>query len=150
MGFKKQLRGQLDVANPSAALFWHLSLHSYFFVVLEVVVMKEHSYTKAQIVEIAFQIYVPKGTKLKDTRKSTWMNPLVGGDEAAMMKLSKKINEDTSLQKVMDFVSATKLGQLEMEDRAITPTLLPEDAKRNGFEPLKERSVRKVSQAKKK
>ena len=120
------------------------------FVILEVVEMKEHSYTKAQIVEIAFQIYVPKGTKLKDTRKSTWMNPLVDGDEAAMMKLSKKINEDTSLHKVMEFVSATKLGQLEMEDRAITPTLLPEDAKRNGFELLKDRPVRKISQAKKK
>lgn len=107
--------------------------------------MKKHNYTKAQIVEIAFQIYVPKGTKLTDTRKSTWLNPIIDGDEAAMMKLSKKINESTNLEKVFRLVSATKREQVEMEQRAITPDLLPLDAKLNGFEKLKEKPTEKGS-----
>ena len=36
---------------------------------------------------MTFEIYIPKGTQLnlKDIRKSTWMHPLIGGEEA--MKL---------------------------------------------------------------
>eukprot|EP00795_Rhopilema_esculentum_P000707 gene707-10418_t len=116
----------------------------------DIVELKEHAYTKAQIVEIAFQIYVPKGTKLVDTRKSTWLNPLVGGDEAARIKLSKKVNEATSLGKVFDFVSQTRRDQVEMEQRAITPDLLPLDAKLNGFEKLNEKPISKSNQSKKK
>ena len=112
--------------------------------------MKKHHYTKAQIVEIAFQIYVPKGTKLSSTRKSTWMNPIVDGDEAAMIKLSKKINEETKLEKVFEFVSAAKREQVEKERRAITPDLLPLDAKLNGFEKSKDRPAGQANQLKKK
>ena len=112
--------------------------------------MKQHNYTKAQIVEIAFQIYVPKGTKLSSTRQSTWMNPIVDGDEAAMIKLSKKINEETKLEKVFEFMSAMKREQVEMEQRAITPDLLPLDAKLNGFEKSSNKPVGKVPQVKKK
>jgi len=115
----------------------------------DVMEMKQHNYTKAQIVEIAFQIYVPKGTKLTSTRKSTWMNPLVDGDEAAMIKLSKKINESTNLEKVFEFLSASKRDQVEMKERSITPDLLPLDAKLNGFEKSKDNPVRKVSKVKK-
>lgn len=112
--------------------------------------MKQHNYSKAQVVEIAFQIYVPKGTKLTDTRKSTWLNPIVDGDEAAMIKLSKKINDSTNLEKVFEFVSAAKREKIEMEQRAITPDLLPLDAKLNGFEKLKEKPASKGSGMKKK
>ena len=112
--------------------------------------IKQHHYTKAQIVEVAFQIYVPKGTKLTDTRKSTWLNPIIDGDEAAMIKLSKKINESTNLEKVFELVSATKREKVEMEQRAITPDLLPLDAKLNGFEKLNEKPTGKGSPLKKK
>ena len=33
------------------------------------------------MVDIALHIYVPKGTHLQNTRKSTWLCPLVGNDD---------------------------------------------------------------------
>ncbi len=68
--------------------------------------------------EIAFNIYVPKGTKLTDTRKSTWLNPLVDGDEAARIKLTKKINEETNLNKVLLMMSESKKGLTESDFKA--------------------------------
>ena len=51
--------------------------------------IKKHKFSKGQVVDVSFQIYVPSGTKLSDTRKSTWMNPLANGAEA-MKLLGKK------------------------------------------------------------
>ena len=42
-------------------------------------------FSKAEMVNIAFQIYVPKGTNLSNTRQSTWMNPLINGEEAVKL-----------------------------------------------------------------
>lgn len=50
-----------------------------------------HMYTKSDIVDITFQIYIPRGTNLKNTRKSTWMNPLINGEEAVKL-IGKKGN----------------------------------------------------------
>lgn len=40
-----------------------------------------------EVSEIVFMIYVPRGTGLeaKNVRKSTWLNPLVDGEEARKM-----------------------------------------------------------------
>ena len=140
------------VSQFSSSIYIYISHLVFYFHSLsaDVVEMKQHNYTKAQIVEIAFQIYVPKGTKLSSTRKSTWLNPIVDGDEAAMIKLSKKINEETKLEKVLEFMSAVKREKVEMEQRAITPDLLPLDAKLNGFEKLNDKPVMKGPQRKKK
>ena len=62
--------------------------------------------TKAEVVEVLFQIYVPKGTKLKlaDVRKSTWLNPLDDGRDI-MQLLSKKDLEQTNLLKCLEVVA---------------------------------------------
>ena len=111
---------------------------------------KEHKFTKTEITEIAFHIYVPKGTGLKeeDTRKSTWMNPLVGRDEAMRMGLNEKIMKDTQLAKVFEVVASSKLERDEMERRGITPDLLPVDAQLSGFGRSEEKPVGKMAKSK--
>ena len=37
---------------------------------------------KHEVLEIAFQIYPPRGTGIINTRKSTWLNPIIDGEEA--------------------------------------------------------------------
>jgi len=44
----------------------------------------EHNFTKQQVIEIAFQIYVPLGSHIENNRKSTWLSPLIDGKEARM------------------------------------------------------------------
>ena len=41
-------------------------------------------YTKEIVVDIALHIFVPKGTHMENSRKSTWLCPLVGNDDAAL------------------------------------------------------------------
>ena len=41
-------------------------------------------YTKEIVVDIALHIFVPRGTHMENTRKSTWLCPLVGNDDAAL------------------------------------------------------------------
>ena len=55
---------------------------------VDITSIEDHSFIKSDVVEISFQIYVPRGTKLENTRQSTWMNPLIKGEEA--MKLIGK------------------------------------------------------------
>ncbi len=106
---------------------------------LEAEERKEHSFSKTEIAEVAFNIYVPKGTKLKDTRKSTWMNPLVDGDEAARLKLTKKINEETNLGKVFSLLSESKKGSFDSDGRSSQPH---QDAK-NGKSKTQSKSTSK-------
>ena len=67
------------------------------------------SLTKAEAVELVFQIYVPNGTglKLADVRKSTWLNPLIDGQDVNSL-LTKKQLEQTSLAKVMRVMMETE------------------------------------------
>ncbi len=37
---------------------------------------------KHEVLEVTFQIYPPRGTGIINQRKSTWMNPIVNGEEA--------------------------------------------------------------------
>ena len=41
-----------------------------------------HGYTKENVIDIALHIFVPRGTHLQNTRKSTWLCPIVGNDDA--------------------------------------------------------------------
>ena len=88
---------------------------------------KGHNLTKAEAVEVLFQIYVLKGTglKLSNVRKSTWMNPLVNGQDA-MHLLSKKDLEETNLLKCFDLIAGA-----EAESEAIKDVLRPTSAKRS-------------------
>ncbi|KAJ7357657.1 hypothetical protein OS493_023788 [Desmophyllum pertusum] len=67
---------------------------------------KGRALTKAEAVEVLFQIYVPKGTKmnLADVRKSTWLNPLDDGRDI-MQLLSKKDLEQTNLMRCLEVVA---------------------------------------------
>ena len=88
---------------------------------------KGHDLTKAEAVEVLFQIYVPKGTglKLSEVRKSTWMNPLIDGQDAIQL-LSKKDLEQTNLLKCLALV-----GGAEAESEAIKDLLRPASAKKS-------------------
>lgn len=48
--------------------------------------------------DIIYYIYPPKATKLKSTRKSTWMNPIVDGEDALRLKGFKMV-ETTSFER---------------------------------------------------
>lgn len=86
---------------------------------------KGRSLTKAEAVEVLFQIYVPKGTKLNlaNIRKSTWLNPLDNGRDL-MQLLSKKDLEQTNLLKCFEVVASS--GK---ESNDIRSLLQPESAK---------------------
>ncbi|XP_069129454.1 uncharacterized protein [Argopecten irradians] len=43
---------------------------------------KRRGLKKSEMLELVFYIYVPKATGLKNTRQSTWMNPIIDGVEA--------------------------------------------------------------------
>lgn len=83
--------------------------------------------TKSEAVEVAFQIYIPKGTglTLADVRKSTWMNPLIDGQDVTKI-LSKKDLKLTSLEKVFNLVAGSQSDRNEVQEllRAAEPRLL--------------------------
>lgn len=87
---------------------------------------KGRDLTKAEAVEVLFQIYVPKGTglKLSDVRKSTWINPLIDGRDA-MHLLSKKDLKETNLLKCFDLITGA-----EAESEAVKDLLKPMSTKK--------------------
>ncbi|KAI8495422.1 hypothetical protein Bbelb_268770 [Branchiostoma belcheri] len=54
-----------------------------------------HALKKKEVVEVAFQIYVPSGTGLtqQETRRSTWLNPIVNGLEGNKYMGSEQVEE---------------------------------------------------------
>ena len=60
---------------------------------------KEIDYTMEDITDIAFHIYVPRGTHLKNTRVSTWMNPIVDNDDVLSYELTDKEKKKIKLGK---------------------------------------------------
>lgn len=78
---------------------------------------KGRALTKAEAVEVLFQIYVPKGTKLKlaDVRKSTWLNPLDDGRDIMQM-LSKKDLEQTNLLRCLEVVAGAGKESDDIQD----------------------------------
>ncbi|XP_021364043.1 uncharacterized protein LOC110457203 isoform X3 [Mizuhopecten yessoensis] len=63
-------------------------------VILQGQINKRRGLKKSEMLELVFYIYVPKATGLKNTRQSTWMNPIIDGVEARKLlgfsSLSKK------------------------------------------------------------
>lgn len=78
---------------------------------------KGRALTKAEAVEVLFQIYVPKGTKmnLADVRKSTWLNPLDDGRDI-MQLLSKKDLEQTNLMRCLEVVAGAGKESNDIQD----------------------------------
>ncbi|XP_078369335.1 uncharacterized protein LOC144653259 isoform X1 [Oculina patagonica] len=78
---------------------------------------KGRALTKAEAVEVLFQIYVPKGTKMKlaDVRKSTWLNPLDDGKDI-MQLLSKKDLEQTNLLRCLEVVAGAGKESDDIQD----------------------------------
>ena len=49
------------------------------------IIKKNRGLFKQEVLEITFQIYPLKGTGLQSNRKSTWLNPIVDGEEAVKL-----------------------------------------------------------------
>ena len=88
---------------------------------------KGRNLTKSEAVEVVFQIYIPKGTglTLADVRKSTWMNPLIDGQDVKKV-LSKKDLKFTSLDKVLNLVADSQSDRNEVKEllRAPDPQMM--------------------------
>ena len=83
---------------------------------------KGRNLTKSEAVEVVFQIYIPKGTglTLADVRKSTWMNPLIDGQDVKKV-LSKKDLKFTSLDKVLNLVADSQSDRNEVKELLRAP-----------------------------
>ncbi|XP_074656744.1 uncharacterized protein LOC141909958 [Tubulanus polymorphus] len=66
---------------------------------------------KAEVFEILWTIYVPKGTGLRNTRRSTWMRPLVAGEEAAKWLGLVRSLEDDDFRTCLRYVIKSKLDR---------------------------------------
>ena len=47
---------------------------------------KLHAFDKNTVMDIIYFIYPPVATKVKSTRMSTWLNPMVDGEDAMKLK----------------------------------------------------------------
>lgn len=98
-----------------------------FFISVCVGSSKGRNLTKSEAVEVTFQIYIPKGTglTLADVRKSTWMNPLIDGQDVKKI-LSKKDLKFTSLDKVLNLVADSQSDRNEVKEllRAPDPQIM--------------------------
>ncbi|XP_071786845.1 uncharacterized protein [Asterias amurensis] len=74
--------------------------------------------TEKEVIEITFMIYVPQGSnlRLEDTRKSTWLNPLVDGKEAKKLMGSDSV-EKAEYAKSLQVVFAAFQERQENEAR---------------------------------
>ena len=83
---------------------------------------KERGLRKAEAVEVVFHIYIPKGTglTLADVRKSSWMNPLVNGQDVNKV-LSKKDLKFTSLDKVFKIIADSRKERSLAEESTQDP-----------------------------
>ncbi|CAH1778109.1 unnamed protein product [Owenia fusiformis] len=61
---------------------------------------------RQEVLELTFTIYVPPGTGLTDTRKSTWMNPLIDGEEGNKLRGHESV-EPAPLGPCFDLVAAS-------------------------------------------
>jgi hypothetical protein len=53
------------------------------------------SIEKDAMFDMVYYIYPPVGSKLKSTRKSAWLNPVVGGEDALKLRGSKLLETPT-------------------------------------------------------
>lgn len=104
-----------------------------------------HSLTKAEAVEVLFQIYVPKGTKinLADVRKSTWLNPLDDGRDI-MQLLSKKDLEQTNLLKCLEVVAGAGKESNDIKSLLQTESAKPTEKKQEGKKKSASKPSRKI------
>lgn len=63
-----------------------LNFFKHFYSVVYKRKANSTSISKRAMFDIIYYIYPPKATKLKSTRKSTWINPIVGGEDALRLR----------------------------------------------------------------
>ena len=97
------------VKSPDTTLFLSLRTDSVNY--------ESHNYRKKELVDLAFHIYVPKGTHL-EVRKSTWLQPIIDGKEALTVKVTKKDLQKTGLSKSFDVLCEAKKQNEEIERMA--------------------------------
>lgn len=70
--------------------------------------IKEHAFTKKEVIDVSLHIYVPKGTNIKfappPVKTSTWLQPIVKGKEVMRMQIPQTLRKNTSLKKTMDVI----------------------------------------------
>lgn len=55
---------------------------------------KQGTLKKKEVLDIIFEIYKPEGTGMSGDRKSTWLHPIVDGEDA--MKLLGKLESSST------------------------------------------------------
>merc|ERR1712048_600091 len=81
--------------NPTAAEI-NDSLEKVFKGVSLIDLLRNRLFSRNDAVEILFQIYAPEGTGLKNKRKSTWLCPVVNGQN--VIQMADEIDPEQSLQ----------------------------------------------------
>ena len=70
--------------------------------------IKEHAFTKKEVIDLSLHIYVPKATNIQlappTVKKSTWLQPIVDGKEVMRMGIPKSLIKKTSLKKTIDVI----------------------------------------------
>ncbi|XP_013402255.1 uncharacterized protein LOC106167906 [Lingula anatina] len=84
---------------------------------------------KEEALELTFQIYVPEATGLQNRRKSTWMNPIIDGEEAWKLQGSDLV-EPAPLKPCMDLVINSIKERKERESASGAP--VGENLKKEG------------------
>ncbi|XP_066919575.1 uncharacterized protein [Clytia hemisphaerica] len=83
-----------------------------------------YGYTKENVIDIALHIFVPRGTHLQNTRKSTWLCPIVGNDDALRFGADKikQITMDKCMRmtalSIRERQNAYTLGDIEKIEEA--------------------------------
>ena len=74
--------------------------------------------TREEFLELAFLIYVPigSGVTAKDARKSTWLNPLVDGEDTGVLS-NPAVLQGTDLQRCLDLVAQSRQERQERQER---------------------------------
>ena len=108
---------KMSVLKCNDIYFWYLSLVKFFlfkiFTCLSDYKRRANSTSveKDAMLDLIYYIYPPKGSRLKSTRKSTWLNPVVNGEDALRLRGSKLL-EVTSFEKPWKMVREHSLSHL--------------------------------------
>ncbi|XP_025085428.1 uncharacterized protein LOC112558893 isoform X3 [Pomacea canaliculata] len=77
-------------------------------------IKRGHGLKRQEVLDILFYIYTPLAAGLKNTRQSTWMNPIIDGIEARQL-IGSEFVEDAPLEVCAQLVFKAKREQKEKE-----------------------------------
>ncbi|KAH9490369.1 hypothetical protein Btru_033729 [Bulinus truncatus] len=119
---KKAFSGELEVAELKS-FFTECDLHPSQAEIDEALDVTTHGQAyksenkglkKRELLDLLFYIYVPPATGLQGTRKSTWMNPIIDGEEGRKL-LGSEFIEPAPLEPCAKLVIQAKREQRQKE-----------------------------------